>query len=282
MAQFEADADHVGRDPIRTAMTTVSPDPAVIAEDAQAWLPARPSTVRLEAGDVVLRHVPHSPQHWYGSATRPRFADADADRRIADVRGWFRAQGREAFMWMIGESAKPGDLVERLLATGAELDEDPEGLAMVLDHEPPPGAVDVHVRRIASLEDYRASMRIALEDAPEETWRATEAKMDAAWAEASADDRMYGFLAVLDGQPIAFAQLVWLTNGLAYLGGATTLRAARGKGAFRSLVRARWDEVVRLGSPVLLVQAGGMSAPILEGLGFRTTGRITIVRDRGR
>jgi hypothetical protein len=89
-------------------------DPAVIAEDAQAWLPVRPSTERLDAGDIVLRHVGHSPQFWYGSATRPRFDSSDADRRISDVRGWFASQGRAEFMWMVGDSATPVDLVERL------------------------------------------------------------------------------------------------------------------------------------------------------------------------
>ena len=267
-------------------MTAGELDPAVVAEDAQAWLPTRPSTVRLEAPDVVLRHVPHSPKYWYGSATRPRIAPADADRRIAEVRAWFRAQGRDEFMWMIGESATPGDLVDRLLATGAELGDDPDTRIMVLDREPPPGPAGVTVRRIATLEDYRASMRIVLEDAPDEVWRRTEATLETAWAEASADARMYAFLAELDGEPVGSGQLVWLTNGFAYLGGATTLQAARGRGAFRALVRARWDEVVRVGPPLrvgppaLLVQAGQLSTPILEGLGFRTTGRMTTLEDR--
>jgi acetyltransferase (GNAT) family protein len=270
------------------AAMTLELDAAAVAEDAQAWLPARPSTVRLEAPDVVLRHVPHSPKVWYGSATRPRFAEADADIRIAEVRAWFGAQGRDDFMWMIGESAAPGDLVDRLLGTGAELDEDPDALAMVLDHEPPAMPDGVTVRRIASLDDYRASMRMTLEDAPEDVWRRTEATLEAAWAEASADPRMYAFLAEIDGEPVASGQLVWLTNGFAYLGGATTARAARGKGAFRALVRARWDEVervgppLRVGPPALLVQAGRMSSPILEGLGFRTTGRVTVLTDHGR
>ena len=97
-------------------------DPAVIAEDAQAWLPVRPSTERLDAGDIVLRHVGHSPQFWYGSATRPRFDSSDADRRISDVRGWFASQGRSEFMWMVGDSATPVDLVERLVSSGAVFD----------------------------------------------------------------------------------------------------------------------------------------------------------------
>jgi hypothetical protein len=256
-------------------------DPAVVAEDAQAWLPARPSTDRLDAGDVVLRHFPHSPQWWYGSATRPRFDPAVADQRVAEVRAWFADHGREEFMWMVGESATPADLVDRLLAGGAELDEgDGRSLAMLLDHEPPGGPPDIRVRRISSLDDYRLSMQITLEDASEATKAKSEAGLESAWAEASQDERMYGFLALVAGEPVAMAQTVWLTCGYPYLGGATTLRAARGKGAFRALVRARWDDAVAKGVPLLIVQAGHMSAPILESIGFRTTGTLRVLRDK--
>lgn len=256
-------------------------DPAEIAEDAQAWLPTRPSTERLDAGDVVLRHVPHSPQFWYGSATRPRFTRGAVDRRIAEVRAWFAARQRAEFMWMVGGSGTPSDLVDRLLVTGGEPDgDDGVSLAMVLDREPPPGPPGVEVRRIATLEDHRRSMKITLEDADASTWTKTEAGLEAAWAEASSDERMYGFLATVGGEPIAFGQLVWLTCGLPYLGGAATLRAARGQGAFRALVRARWDEAVLQGTPILLVQAGHLSAPILRSLGFRQTGVVHVLRDR--
>lgn len=260
-------------------MERVMGDPSMVAEDAQAYLPARPSTARLDAGDVVLRHFPHSPHYWYGSATRPRFSDSTVDRRVAEVRAWFREQGRREFMWMVGDSATPVDLADRLLASGARWDEDPDGEAMILHHEPPPAPSGMVIRRIETLADYTASMRIALEDASPEEWARTEAGLEAAWAEARTDDQMYGFLALEAGEPIAFAQLVWLTNGLPYLGGATTLRDARGRGAFRALVRARWDEAAARGMPLLLVQAGRMSAPILAGLGFRTVGRVHTLVD---
>ena len=98
----------------------------------------------------------------------------------------------------------------------------------------------------------------------------TESGLEAAWEEARVDQQMYMFVAIEHGEPIAFGQLVWLTNGLPYLGGAGTLRSARGRGAFRALVRARWDDAEAHGQSILLVQAGRMSSPILAGLGFRT------------
>ena len=256
-------------------------DPRAVVEDAQAYLVGRGSVVIEDLGDIVLRHVPFSPHYWYGAATRPRFSEEGADERIAAVRAWFRDRGRDEFMWMVGESATPRDLVDRLIATGARLDEeDPIAEGMVLEHEPPPGPPEIEVRRLTTYEEFRESGRITMAEAPPEAWAATEANLPAAWSEMRDYDDIFSFLAFIDGRPVANGQIVWLTNGLPYLGGASTLSEYRGRGAFRALVRARWDEAVARGVPILLVQAGQMSRPILRRQGFESTGRITILRDR--
>ena len=51
------------------------------------------------------------------------------------------------------------------------------------------------------------------------------------------------------------------------LGGASLPRV-RGRGVYFSLVHARWRDAVARGTPRLVVQAGPMSRPILERLGF--------------
>src|SRR6266542_2721124 len=58
--------------------------------------------------------------------------------------------------------------------------------------------------------------------------------------------------------------------------------AARGRGAYRALVRARWDEAVRRRTPMLVVQAGSMSKPILRRLGFREVCEIRAFTDSSR
>ena len=63
------------------------------------------------------------------------------------------------------------------------------------------------------------------------------------------------------------------------LANAGVLPAYRGRGIYRALVRARWDEAVRRGTPVLVTQAGAMSRPILEELGFRVVGTILRLED---
>ena len=45
-----------------------------------------------------------------------------------------------------------------------------------------------------------------------------------------------------------------------------------GLGAYRALVRARWEAAAARGTPVLTVGAGAMSRPILERLGFSIVG----------
>jgi GNAT superfamily N-acetyltransferase len=50
--------------------------------------------------------------------------------------------------------------------------------------------------------------------------------------------------------------------------GGGVLADARGHGVYRALVRARWEAAVTQGTPALTVQAGRMSRPVLEQLGF--------------
>jgi GNAT superfamily N-acetyltransferase len=60
------------------------------------------------------------------------------------------------------------------------------------------------------------------------------------------------------------------------------LPLARGKGVYRALVRARWDHAVERGTPILVVQAGAMSQPVLTGLGFESHCQVRLFVDRLR
>ena len=59
-----------------------------------------------------------------------------------------------------------------------------------------------------------------------------------------------------------------LHKRFASLFGGSTLAAHRGKGVYRALLASRLNEAVRLGAAYGLVDAGPMSRPILERLGF--------------
>jgi hypothetical protein len=77
-----------------------------------------------------------------------------------------------------------------------------------------------------------------------------------------------GWLAYVDGAPVAYAAAIACAHGL-FLTGGVTVPEARGRGAYRALVRARWDEAVRLGTPALVVHAEDASRRVLEQIGFR-------------
>src|SRR5262249_52627140 len=71
----------------------------------------------------------------------------------------------------------------------------------------------------------------------------------------------------LDGELAGAARALRAGAGV-NLSGGSVKPEARGRGVYRTLVRARWDDAVAWGTPALTGQAGRMSRPVLERLGF--------------
>ena len=90
---------------------------------------------------------------------------------------------------------------------------------------------------------------------------------DRAWREITSGARLHGLGAWLDGELVGAGAATPSSRGMLLWGGSVR-EDARGRGCYRALVRARWDEAVRRGTPALAVGAGPMSRPILERLGF--------------
>lgn len=88
------------------------------------------------------------------------------------------------------------------------------------------------------------------------------------------------FLAFVDGRLVARASCGSTTAGAVELANAVVSPDYRGRGIYRALLRARWDEAVRRGTPLLVTQAGALSRPILERTGFKTIGVIRRLEDR--
>ena len=61
--------------------------------------------------------------------------------------------------------------------------------------------------------------------------------------------------------------------------GGDVAPSARRRGVYRALVHARWEHAVARGTPLLVVQAGRMSAPVLTGLGFQSHGMLQLFVD---
>jgi GNAT superfamily N-acetyltransferase len=235
-----------------------------------AYLPG-PNVEIDERDGYVLKNNPVSPYPLLGLVLRQRLEPEAVPGVVEAAREWFRARGRARFGWAVADSAEPADLADRLLGLGlVPYEDDPVFAAMVLEDEPP-GTPGVEVRRVASFEDMVALEETAMEsfDLPEEDRIATRQGRSERFKRIQGNALGDDFIALVDGEIAGSAGCAYHAAGV-YLGGGNVLPAYRGRGVYRALVRARWDAAVARGTPALVTQAGQMSRPILERLGFRT------------
>jgi hypothetical protein len=200
-------------------------------------------------------------QTW-AQVERIRLREDELAAAIADVDRFMHESETGRASWWLTERSTPSE--DAFLAAGLQLDEaDHLHAAMVLTREPPT-VEGVEVRRVGTLEEYAESRRLALDAFANPHQRhPTEAELAAEW-EHQVDPI---FTAWLDGRMAATGRAIYTRAG-GYLMGGSTAAWARGRGAYRAVVRARWDEAARRGTPALAVGAGSMSRPILERLGF--------------
>jgi hypothetical protein len=202
--------------------------------------------------------------HTYAAVEGIRLDGHEIADAIADVDAFLHESGTSRASWWLTERSTPDDLEERLLDAGCTRDDaDYLHSAMLLTSEPPrvPG---VEAREVTTLEEFAEARRVGLaafadpripdpsDDELRTEWEALFEPLFAAW---------------LDGRIASVGRAAFTSVG-AYLTGGATATWARGRGAYRAVVRARWDAAVERGTPALAVGAGPMSQPILERLGF--------------
>jgi GNAT superfamily N-acetyltransferase len=241
-----------------------------LAENANTYTPLGAADERIVTDRYVL---------WLGRGVEPawnvaqrfRFGADELEDVRAEIHGHVRARGRRACSWEVGSHATPEDLAERLLAIGL-VDDQPTPLAvgMVLTEPPEPGPPDVEVRRVETAGEAFAAERIAAV--------AFGALPPEAPKPFRPDPRNVVYLAYVDGEPVARASASFGEHGVTLFGGST-LPEARGRGAYRALVAARWRDAAARGTQLVVTQAGPMSRPILARLGFREVCEIRILLD---
>jgi len=252
----------------------------LLAESPNTRMPLGPSDELVQTDRYAL---------WLGPGIHPGWTvvqqvnvePAEIADVVDEVRLHVCARGRAASTWEIGNrSSSPADLAERLLEAGLVPDHEPKAVGMVLTEPPPEPPPGVTARPVTSFQEYQTAneiMRRAFGMSPEHV--AGEQARDAErWREAQDAGHSVTFLAFIDDQPAAAAAGTMAAAGAVLFGGGT-LPEMRGKGAYRALVRARWDEAARQGKRALVTQAGSMSWPILRRLGFRDVAEIRILRD---
>ena len=196
---------------------------------------------------------------------------------VGAVRAFLTADGRHKAIWSVPEAAKPSDLAEQLRALGMRPCDEPgveeRHAEMVSLEVPPPGPPAVVARKAETFEEFLTGMLVVTEGIDmDPSVRATiEERAEQMWAFQDAVGSNVLFVALVDDKVVAMGGTRF-GRAAVYLGGAVTHPAHRGSGAYRALVRARWDAAVERGTPVLTVGAGAMSRPILERLGFSIVG----------
>jgi hypothetical protein len=157
--------------------------------------------------------------------------------------------------------------------------EEPTATAMVMRRPPreiPETKGEVRARRAETIDDTVAAFEILSAVFGERKETPAERRTRAEAERARSHRTLY--VAELDGTIVAAAHAID-ADGVVFLGGSATLPVARRRGAYLALVRARWDHAVKRGTPTLVIQAGKMSRPILERLGFETTAVIHVLVD---
>jgi hypothetical protein len=241
-----------------------------LAENANTYTPLGPDDERVVTDRYVLWMGPGDAPGW-NVAQRFRFEAHELGEVRAEIHDHVRRRGRNACSWEVGTHAAPSDLVGRLHELGL-VDDKPTALAigMVLTEAPPPAPAEIEVRRVTNDDEFFEAERIAAVAfgmSPPERRRYEP------------DPRNAIYLAYLGGRPVARGSASFGELGATLFGGST-LPDARGHGAYRALVAARWGDAVERGTPVLVTQAGPMSRPILARLGFREVCEIRILVDR--
>ena len=249
------------------------------AEDPPAWgeIDPRSGLTRVVTDRYCLLFGP-SPASTL--VCRLRLDPDEVAETIHDVRAQVARHDHRQAIWRVGSSATPVDLADRLVAHGLVPSNvpglEPHLTSMVLTDEPP--AVDgVDVRRVATPDELALASRISAttlgDDYEEEDWEAELAAIEAG-------DRPRVYLAFVEGTAVGAARAL-VEDGLpaVMLLSGGVLAEARGRGAYRALVRARWDDAVEAGQPALVVHAGAMSRPILERLGFHVAAEQEVLLD---
>jgi GNAT superfamily N-acetyltransferase len=194
-----------------------------------------------------------------------RLRDGEVADAVAEVRELLPAAGTRVVSWWLTDLASPEDVEEQLLAAGLEIVPRDYRLDGLLATKPPPaGPPEIQVRPAATAEEWatvRELQEAVFENPPER--RPTRDQLLAEFVRAGTV--LFG--AWLDGELVGSAGASPSSRGLLLWGGS--VRAdVRGRGCYRALVRARWDEAVRRGTPALTVGANDKSGPVLRRLGF--------------
>jgi hypothetical protein len=220
--------------------------------------------------DLVVASSPRytllaEPGNTWAAVERIRLDGDDVAGAVAEVQQFLHETQTTIASWWVCERSTPHDLESRLLAAGLELKRDDHLIdGLLTTTAPPPGPPEIEARPVVSVDEHLAARRVQYEGfGTPASQRRSDDELAAEFGTTTAPV----YAAWVDGRLAAAARSAFASCGALLIGG-TTLPWARGRGAYRALVRARWDDAAARGTPALTIGAGAMSAPILYRLGF--------------
>ena len=207
---------------------------------------------------------------------RIRLDPAGLDEAVEESRAAARERSLTGVRWWVGDLAQPTDLGERLLALGFERAE--ETTALALDH-PPLGEPAFAARPAADLAEFSQAQELDWEVTGLSAKSRDRLRADLPGSWERQGDYSRTFVVAEAGEVISMGRSSYGDEAV-FLSGGATAPAHRRRGAYSATVHARWHDAAAQGTPLLVTQAGPMSAPVLRGLGFREVGRVTLYADR--
>lgn len=240
-------------------------------------LPRPPEVERVELDGAFL-----SINRWPGAqvVTMLGGGPADVNAAVEAARAVAREHGKTIVAWWVPPDQ---DHVAPALEAAGLVNQDTPGFegvenSLVLVEPPQGGGGDgVEVRLTETWEDYRDGSRVG-----EKAFGmpvVTDDELRARYDEyRHPDNPGRAFFALIDGRVVGTAYAAFGDAGVNLFGGSV-LPEARGRGVYRALVQARWEAAVARGTPALTVQAGRMSRPICERLGFVFLAQVLVFVD---
>lgn len=233
----------------------------VVESPRRAFVPLAGTRVIQRPGWLQLV-TPSIPRGGFNDVAYSSLTDDEADAVIDRTIAEYQRLGLE-FRWFVGPDSGPADLAERLERRGLVRHEI-SGMARQIDAPDGPWTdAGITVEHVDPITEPAFSRVTAV------GWKMDEGSLAAYHRHVLSQPARghHMFLARLDGEPAGTASYVANVHS-AYLMGGVVLPQFRGRGLYRALVGARLRHALGRGISLATCQAGRMSAPILERLGF--------------
>ena len=265
------------RAPPRTDLSEAGLVEAIEADQVASRIldPELPAEAHVEA-DVAWAVTPIA-DTFRNVVLAARFAEADADRRIAEIADAYR-RARTGFVWWVGPSDRPADLGERLARAGLTLEGEAPAMAadlagLPLDEPTPDGLEIVPVTDEATLAEFLTIVEADwLEWTGGETTPVQRRMLEAFAREIPmrlpAEPVPLRWLGRVDGRAVATSR-VSIGAGAAGLYAILTLPSHRGRGIGRAMTLAAMRAGASLGLRIATLQSSDLGFGVYERLGFR-------------